>query len=138
MTELRRRNVKILVHKIWTVDGDETSAVDNPTAPEALMAFAEQVRGNAGARVSVTTDFGMKDYGNGASGSVTISLDCNEDDNTVQAVARGLSSWTIGLAEEHFQKADEKYRQLYFQKHPEQAPVQSQQPFLPPPAPFKP
>ncbi len=97
------------------------------------MAFAEQVRGNAGARIAVTTDFAMKDFGNGASGSVTVSMDCNEDDQTMQYVAKSLSAWTIQLAEEHYKAADAKFQQMFYEKHPDKAPmVQS----MPPP--FKP
>src|SRR5690606_22421221 len=113
---------KFIVQRTWTIDGEDFSELENPDVPEALMAFAEQVRGNAGARIALNADFGMKDYGNGASGSVTIALDCNQDDQTMVYTAKSLSAWVIQLTEEHYREADKKFQQMYFEKHPEKAP----------------
>lgn len=129
----QHRRPKVIISIRYELDGGGEAEVHNPDVPEALMAFAEQVRGNAGARVAVTSDFSMKDFGNGASGSVTISLDCNQDDQTIPYVARSLSAWTIQLAEEHYKAADAKFQQMLFQKHPEKAPM-----VQPGPPPFKP
>ena len=131
---IEKRTPKIIVHRTWTLENEEPySEVENPDVPEALMAFAEEVRGNGGARIAVTTDFGMKDFGNGASGSVTISMDCNQDDKTMQGVAQALSQWSIGLTEQHWRAADQKFQQMYFERHPEKAPMVHQTP-----PPFKP
>ena len=97
------------------------------------MAFADAVKGDAGARVVVSTDFGMKDYGNGPSGSVSVGIDCNQDDQTIAHVAKALSLWSISFAEEHFKAADQKYQQMATEKHPEKSPT-----ILPGPPPFKP
>jgi DNA-binding protein YbaB len=50
---------------------------------ENLMKAAEELLGDAAARVSVTMDMSSKSYGNGASAMVTVSLSCNQDDETI-------------------------------------------------------
>lgn len=114
--EVAKRRLKIITRLTWTIGKEEFNEVENPDAPEALMAWADQVRGNAGARVSMTSDFSMKEYGNGASGSVTISLDCNQDDQTMTAVAQGLSTWTIDLAAAHYKACEQKFMQMVMEK----------------------
>jgi hypothetical protein len=123
----------ITIHRTWTIDGEDFSEMENPDVPEALMAFADQVRGNAGVRIGANADFGMKDYGNGAGGGISISMDCNQDDQTIPFVAKTLSAWVISLTEEHFNAADAKFQQMYFQKHPDKAPMMQAGP-----PPFKP
>jgi hypothetical protein len=114
--EIAKRRPKVIVRYGFTIDKVEHNETENHELPEALMAFAEQVRGNAGARVSYSTDFSMKEFGNGPNGSVTISLDCNQDDQTITSVAQGLSQWTIALAETHYTAAEAKFRQMVLER----------------------
>lgn len=51
--------------------------------PEELMKAAEELLGDAQSRVSVTMDLSSKNFGNGASAMVTVSLNCNQDDETI-------------------------------------------------------
>jgi hypothetical protein len=53
--------------------------------PKELMDAYEQVAGNGLARVTVSTDMGIKDFGTGAGSMVTISLACNQDQQTMQS-----------------------------------------------------
>src|SRR4051812_29298488 len=52
--------------------------------PKELMDAYQQVAGDGRARVSVSTDMGVKNFGNGASAMVNVSLTCNQDTATLQ------------------------------------------------------
>lgn len=52
--------------------------------PKELMDAYQQVAGDGKARVSVSTDMGVKTFGNGASAMVNVSLTCNQDATTMQ------------------------------------------------------
>lgn len=43
----------------------------------------QQLIGDANASVSVSTDMGVKKFGSGASAMVTVSLTCNQDQQTI-------------------------------------------------------
>jgi hypothetical protein len=55
--------------------------------PKDIMDRFQQLVGNALARVSVSKDMGIKDFGTGASAMVTVSLTCNQDETTVAQAA---------------------------------------------------
>jgi hypothetical protein len=96
--------------QIITPKGTE-NLTHNGVLPEALMAYAESVVGNAQAKVSATSDLAMKEYGNGCSSSITISLTCNQDDATINNVAQTLGKWTQSLAKQNFDEAWNEFQQ---------------------------
>jgi hypothetical protein len=51
--------------------------------PEDWMDRIEKVLGDANARVSVTGNVGVSDYGNKASASVTVTLTCNQAEKDI-------------------------------------------------------
>lgn len=53
--------------------------------PEDWMDELEKVLGDANARVSVTGNVGVSDYGNKASASVTVTLTCNQAEKDIVA-----------------------------------------------------
>jgi hypothetical protein len=55
--------------------------------PKEIMDRFQELVGNALARVSVSKDMGIKDFGTGASAMVTVSLTCNQDETTVSRAA---------------------------------------------------
>lgn len=122
MTEKYIHMPKVVGGKELVIDGQVAHDVYEGEVPEEIMAFAEQVIGNGAARVAVTNDVSMKDYGNGVSCSVTISLSCNQDDQTLDTVVGALGNWTKEYAKQQFNQAYEEFKTLYAQKHPGSAP----------------
>lgn len=106
-----------------TVDGQSYHDLYEGEVPEEIMAFADQVRGNGEARVAVGGDMAMKDFGNGVSVSVTISLSTHQDDQTIASVVRTLGQWQRFYTKEQFDLAYAEFQQLYAQKHPDKAPM---------------
>jgi hypothetical protein len=64
--------------------------------PKEIMDAYEQVVGNGLARVTVSADMSLKDYGNGASSMCSVTLTCNQDEQTIQravGLAAGLANY---------------------------------------------
>ena len=67
--------------------------------PEEYMDRIEKVLGDANARVSVTGNVGVSDYGNKASASVTVTLTCDQKEkNLVEAHGIAKEMMQIGRA----------------------------------------
>lgn len=84
--------------------------------PKELMDAYEQVAGNGLARVTVSTDMGIKDFGTGAGSMVTISLACNQDQQTMQtalSLAGQMGRW---FAKENRQLAENELNAIIEQK----------------------
>ncbi len=121
--ELYTRLPRVLITREYKIDGQVVSETSDEVSEE-IMAFADQVLGNGQARVAVTADMGMKDFGNGATGSVTISLACNQDDTTIGSVFQTLKGWTRQMARQHFEEMDKEFQQVFAQRHPGKSPFQ--------------
>jgi hypothetical protein len=80
--------------------------------PREFMSQLLAVKGDGGNRVSMTTDFNKKDYGNGFGASATLSIGCGSDDATTSAAAALCSQWSIFFAKQHFEMAEQVYRQM--------------------------
>jgi hypothetical protein len=66
--------------------------------PKEVMDAYEQVVGNGLAKVAVSTDMGIKDFGTGAGSMVTVSLTCNQDQQTMQtalSLAGQIARWYV-------------------------------------------
>src|SRR5512140_1439035 len=120
-SELYNRLPRVLITRSYKLEKDTVTETSDEV-PEEIMAFADQVMGNGQARVAVTADFGMKDFGNGPSGSVTISLSCNQDDATIGNVFQTLKGWTKAMARQHFEEMDKEFQQMFFARHPDKQP----------------
>lgn len=116
--ELATASPKLTIVRHFQIEDDVETDIGDGEIPEDLMAFAEQVRGNGQARVSVTTPMDIKIYGNGSGASVTVTLECNQDDETIAGVIRHLGQWTRFFAKEQCLIADEEFRQMYAQRYP--------------------
>ncbi len=99
-----------------------SSGIHDGSIPEEIMGYSDEVMGNGAARVAVTADVSMKDYGNGVSASVTLSISCNQDDQTIANVAGTLGQWARAFAQQNFNQADAEFQQLFAAKHPDKAP----------------
>lgn len=66
--------------------------------PKELMDEYQSLVGNGLAKVSVSADMGIKDFGTGAGSMVTVSLTCNQDQQTIQkalSLAGHVSRWFV-------------------------------------------
>lgn len=68
-----------------------TSFIYEGEKPRELMDQYQQIAGDGKASISVSTDMALKKFGSGASAMVTVSLTCNQDQQTLQT-ALGLAS----------------------------------------------
>lgn len=93
----------------------------NGDMPKEVMDAYEQVVGNGLARVSVSADMGIKDFGTGASAMVTISLTCNQDVKTLEKAVELASELARGYAMENRQRAENDLAPILQQKKDEAA-----------------
>jgi hypothetical protein len=89
--------------------------------PKELMDAYEQVVGNGLSRVSVSADMGIKDFGTGASAMVTITLTCNQDQNTIDRAVTLAAELARGYAMENRQRAENELAPILEQKRQEAA-----------------
>jgi hypothetical protein len=108
----------MMITRAIKLDNQLTTDVSEGDVPEEVMAFSDAVVGNGQARVSVSTPVDMKTFGNGSGASVSITLSCNQDDETIATVVRQLGAWTRFFAKEQASMADDEFRQLYAQRYP--------------------
>lgn len=80
--------------------------------PREFMDEIESVKGDGGARVAFTTDFGLKDFGSGASGSCTIAISCGGDAVSIERASEILSRWTIFFTKNHYERAEAEFKQM--------------------------
>ena len=89
--------------------------------PKELMDAYEQVAGNGLARVTVSTDMGIKDFGTGAGSMVTISLTCNQDQQTLQTAVGLAGQMARWYTKENRQLAENELNVIVEQKKLEAA-----------------
>jgi hypothetical protein len=80
--------------------------------PKEMADYSQQVKGDGQARVAVSADMAFKDYGNGVSVSVTLSLSCNQDDQTVNNVVQTLSGWSREYCKQSLALARVEYEKM--------------------------
>ena len=80
--------------------------------PEDFMSQLAAVRGDGSNRISMSADFGKKEFGNGFSASATVSINCGATDVEVGAAANLASRWSIYFAKQHFEMAEQEYMGL--------------------------
>lgn len=99
--------------------------------PKEIMDAYEQVAGNGLARVTVSTDMGIKEFGTGAGSMVTVSLTCNQDQQTMQTALSLAGQMARWFAKENRQLAENELNVIIEQKKLEaqnQVPVYGQPP----------
>lgn len=111
--ELPRYSASMTIHLKGHPD---THLTFTEEPPKDIMDAYEQVVGNGLAKVSVSTDMGIKDFGTGAGSMVTISLSCNQDQQTMQnalSLAGQMGRW---YAKENRQLAENELNTIIEQK----------------------
>lgn len=105
----------------WTVKVNsqvisEQSQLDYKDLPRNIMDEVEALVGNGLARVAISTDMGIMDYGTGAKGMATVSLTCNQDVKTIEKAADLAGQMARGFAQENRQRAENELQQVIQQR----------------------
>lgn len=116
--EVFARLPKITGWKEIVLNKQPTTDIFEGDVPMEVQDYAKQVLGDGNARMSVSADYGMKSFGNGAGGGVTVSMSCNQDVQTMANVHQFISQWAVKLARQHTEAAYAEYLQMKA-AHPE-------------------
>lgn len=81
---------------------DKSNFLYEGEVPKELMDAYQELIGDGKARVAVSAGVGIKDFGTGADASVTVSLTCNQDQQTINK-AIGLAAQTAQQAAAYYQ-----------------------------------
>ena len=84
--------------------------------PEDVMDAYEEVVGNGLAKVSVSADMGIKDFGTGASAMVSVTLTCNQDLKTIERTVDLAGGLARGYAQENRQRAENELQTIIQQR----------------------
>lgn len=84
--------------------------------PRNYMDDIKALVGDGQARVTVSADFGIKDYGTGASAMASVSLTCNQDTASIERAARLAGDMARDIAQEQRQRAENELQALLGQR----------------------
>ena len=88
-----------------------------------LMDEIKQLVGDGLARVTVSTDFGIKDFGTGASAMCSVSLTCGQDIQSIERAARLAGDMARDIAQEQRARAEQDLTLLIAQRASTQGPT---------------
>jgi len=80
--------------------------------PEKLMSVYESIIGNGLAKVSVSTDFSLKEFGTGVSSMASVTLTCNQDPASIAQASNIAGELSRDMAQQHAMAASEQYAAL--------------------------
>lgn len=103
--------IEISINKVMTLLSYEGELGTEPEL-RGLMDQYKEIVGDSKARVGVSTDFSVKDFGNGFSTMVTISLTCNQDQATIQQALGLASSMGRYYVKEYTKLAEQEFQSL--------------------------
>lgn len=83
--------------------------------PEEFMSQMKAIIGDGKARVGVSIDIAVKDFGTGAGAMCTVSLTCDQDENAVSLAGQLAGHYALYIAGMERQKAVDYLQQLQLQ-----------------------
>jgi predicted ATP-dependent serine protease len=104
--------VEEATHQVVTTQ----SQMDTKDIPRSVMDEITQLAGNGQAKVTVSADFGIKDYGTGASAMCSVSLTCNQDTKSIERAAQIAGELARDIAQEQRQRAEQDLNTLLTQR----------------------
>jgi hypothetical protein len=114
---IARHEPKFYMGMLITIPGDpDTQLTYVGEIPRELMDFYTEIVGNALARVSVSADMGIKEFGTGASALVTVSLSCNQDGPTIQRAIEGAGQMARTYAAQQRHQAEAELQRVLDEK----------------------
>jgi len=87
----------------WTFEGP---------VPEKIMDAYKMVVGDGLAKVSVSADFSLKEYGAGVSSMASVSLTCGQDEASIRQAAVLAGELARDFAQEHAAAAHSELKSL--------------------------
>ena len=76
----------------------------------------KQLIGDSNARVTVSAEFGIKDFGTGASAMCSVSLTCGQDIPTVEKAAQLAGAMARDIAQEQRTRAEQELQAILDQR----------------------
>ena len=80
--------------------------------PRSVMDAYQQVVGNGLAKVTVSADMSIKDFGTGASAMCAVTLSCNQDQQTIERAAQLAGELARGFAQENRARAERELQAI--------------------------
>ena len=121
MTEVFRPDVKIVgsreaVNKDSNTTEAATFQVEPHEIPRNIMDEIAKIAGDGKARVTVSTDFGIKEFGTGTSAMCSVSLTCNQDETSIDKAIGIAGDLARSYALEQRAQAERSFNELMQQK----------------------
>ena len=117
MIEVREDLPKFVAMMVIRAPGmDPITYTFEDLPPKEVMDEYQQLLGDCHARVTVSADMSLKDFGNGVSSMCTVSLTCNQDGNTIQralGLAGHIARW---YTKENRKLADDELKAVVAQQ----------------------
>ncbi len=111
--ELTRKDPKFSASCLLEAEGiPSVTLIFEGERPKELMDAYSQIVGNGLAGVSVSTDMGIKKFGSGASAMVTVSLTCNQDQQTLMQAADLAAQMGRFFVKQYQGQAENELRQM--------------------------
>jgi hypothetical protein len=91
------------------VRGEITTAqyqMESHQIERRVMDEIQKLVGDGKARITVSADFGVKEYGTGAGAMCSVSLTCNQDLKTIEQAAKLAGDLARDIAQEQRARAD--------------------------------
>jgi hypothetical protein len=121
MSEIFRPDVKIVgsreaVDKESNIYEAATFQVLPHEVPKNIMDEIAKIAGDGKARVTVSTDFGIKEFGTGTSAMCSVSLTCNQDETSIDKAIGIAGDLARGYAMEQRAAAEASFVALLAQR----------------------
>jgi len=121
MTEVFRPDVKIVgsreaVNKDHNTHEAATFQVEPHEIPRSIMDEIAKVAGDGKAKVTVSTDFGIKEFGTGTSAMCSVSITCNQDEASIDKAIGIAGELARSYALEQRAQSEKAFNDLMQQK----------------------
>lgn len=107
---------KVLASMQIVIPGQPAINYTSDEVPVSIQDMYTRIIGDGKAKVAVTVDVGIKDFGTGVSSSCTVVLTCNQDQRTIQEAADLAGAFARDYAKENRERADMELQQLLVEK----------------------
>lgn len=111
---------KITISRTFGGKGKEFLDVAQASLPEEYMDKYKKLLGDGAAKVTVSADMALKEFGSGAGAMVSVSLSCNQDQESIESavdmagqLARSYCVEQHKLAEKDLQESRQSPKQGY-------------------------
>jgi hypothetical protein len=121
MLEFEQHLPKVTASTVIQVDKEMNTAQYQYGPDDIRKEVMDEIKdiiGDGKARVTVSADFGIKDFGTGASAMASVSLTCGQDTKTIERAAKIAGDLARDLAQEQRQRAENELQALIAERGP--------------------